>query len=64
MRLVNVNDVRLQFDIPDDMDVTEDGIRKYIRELNIVLRKHFKGTEPRILLNKNHIINVVKLEDK
>ncbi len=48
MRLVNVNNLVLQFDVEDDVEVTEEMVKAYIDLLNGTMSNMYRTSNPQL----------------
>jgi hypothetical protein len=58
-KLITVNNLHLQFDVMDKCNVSEDGIKRYVDELNNVLSIHLPETDPRLVITVDSKIKII-----
>lgn len=60
MKIINVNNVVLQFDLEDDIEITEEMINSQIEAINTFLSDQFSWSQPQLVVSSDKEINVIE----
>lgn len=55
MKMINVHNLTLQFDVIDGMKVDQKGIDTIVEQINEVLSETFVYTQPQIMIEKDNV---------